>query len=197
MVIPLVITVTERPPPWATVRGWRELRRAIHEDAGEYWRTKIAPKHFEPSARNRYRYQPRKPGYRTRSAKQRRNNRPSFVAQAIGKGVKRGGTLVRARPEALTSDLIFTGLLRSTILDLSRTRGFPTRATVVTPKLPSYAPRRPRPGNTQPPVFDEATRLTNTERRELFRVLQKSFQANSRRLRRRHAARVRRIASKS
>jgi len=164
MVIPIRTHISVQVPAGLSKRGWRRLTKESFAATAEHWRTKIMPRHFRPGARGKYGYQPRKPGYRKQTERQRRRKLLSTVAWAIKTG--------RAIPAALNADLIYSGRLRAQMIELSAARGFPTRGIVSVPSLPGHAPERPKPGNSRPPVFEEATRLLPSERDELLDMLQ-------------------------
>lgn len=137
-------------PPDVSIHAWRRISRAAHAAAGALWHSEMLPRHFEPIARQRYQYQPRTKGYLRRKA------------AAFRKGKAKAGA---------DTPLVFTGLLRESLMRLGTVRAFPTRASVRMAG-PRYITMRPFNSN-QPDKAAEVTRVTRQERTELAKVLKR------------------------
>lgn len=146
--IPILINIKETRPPDVSIHAWRRISRSAHAAAGALWHSEMLPRHFDPVARNRYHYQPR-------TAKYLRRKQRAF---AQGKAVAGADT-----------PLVFTGLLRESLMRLGTVRGFPSRVSVRM-SGPRYITMRPFQSN-QPDKAAEVTRVTRQERSELAKVL--------------------------
>lgn len=152
---PIRIKIAQRAFP--SKRAYARASKTAHQEMGEYYHDKLIPKHFQPGAEQEYHYRRRKePGYKTR-----KGDRPSIVERAIGAG--------KAIGEALTTPLVFSGSLRRLMLSLGVVRPYPSRVTIEH-LLPVYAPSRPKTSRN-PPLAEEATRISGRERGILARVL--------------------------
>ncbi len=133
-------------------RAVDRVAQQIHQEVAVEWHEKHAPRHFEPSARNVYKYQARSMGYQ--KAKER----------AFQAGRKYGGQPV-AEP---ATDLVLSGFLRETVLRYAMVRAFPTRFSVRM-HGPRYAGMRPMKARN-PNLGAEITRVTGREADEFTRM---------------------------
>lgn len=148
MPFPIAIKFIDERPAGLSVRDWREVTKGANADVGRLYQT-FLPGHFRSGAARKYGYAPRSLKYiRAITGRKAR-------AKAKGQAI--------AGPE---TPLVFTGLLRTSVLEFGRVRGFPGRFTFTAP-APVYVPERPKPGNPQPPLASEVTRLTADEIRRL------------------------------
>lgn len=74
-----------------------------------------------------------------------------------------------------TQPLVFSGTLQRSLTEVANVRGYPSRFSVVM-HGPSYIPKRPRT-NRLPPLYEEVTRVTRAERKELADVLKQEIAA--------------------
>lgn len=152
--VPIRIRIAQRGFP--SQRAFNRASKTAHLEVGEFYHRELIPKHFRPGAEAEYRYRPRQRGYRDR-----RGSKASVVQRAIAAG--------KAVPAAATNPLTFTGALKRIVTQLAEIRGYPARSTV-TMNLPAYAPARPRTSRN-PPVAQEATRISGRERGIVAKVL--------------------------
>lgn len=158
--IPIRFTLFESRPPEVTVRAWRELRREGLRQMGLYWHRHFLPRHFEPAARYRYRYQPR--------SKQWRERKRQLAARGQ---VKLGGE----------ADLVASGLLRDTLTRFATIRPYQNRATLRMTG-PRYITMKPR-DTRQPHKALEVTTVIQAEGRDLSRMFVDHMTAGLNRIR--------------
>lgn len=147
---------------FASVRDRREVLRAAFQDGGVKWHQEYLPRHFRPSAAQRYGYRPRSDAYLKRKRRD----------AARGKAVEGGNT-----------PLVYTGLLKRAVTGFAAVRGFPSRFRV-TMNTPSYIPERTRT-TTQPPIAQEMTRFTRTELDSMANYIASRITYHNNRVRRR------------
>jgi hypothetical protein len=154
---PIHITVRFSKPPDVSIRQWNEAMREAHAVQGRHWHETMLPRHFSLEARDRYGYQPRGKTYQFYK---------ELAARGKGPFQHQGPVLEQGK-----MDLVFSGLLRRTMLDPARIRAFPSRVTV-TMIGPRYITMRPFK-TRQPDKAAEVTAVTPDEQRELDQVLEK------------------------
>jgi hypothetical protein len=145
----ILIKSTVTVDKFASKRAWQRGMRQAHAEQGEYWHTKILPKHFEPGAGAKYGHKPRSDKYQRRKKK----------LAAAGK-VKYGGMV----------DNVATGRMETMLKGMGVFRAFPTRVTVYMTG-PRYITMRPYETN-QPDKAKEITALTAQEISDLENVLE-------------------------
>lgn len=153
---------------FATVRDRREVLKAAWGDLGLHWHQQYLPRHFAPGAASRYGYQPRTAAYLRRKLRAARQGKATA-----------GGT----------TPLVFTGLLKRSLMSLATIRDYPSRFTLEM-EAPSYAPMRPRDAS-RPPLAAEATRVRADEARALANFLAGRITYHNRRVRRRRRVQLR------
>ncbi|MGE0605549.1 MAG: hypothetical protein AB7O62_00380 [Pirellulales bacterium] len=145
MPLTVLIKLKEKRPLDITVREWPQILRESHEEVGRFWHEKILPRHFGPGAERVYHYRRRTKKYR------------DYKAES-GHG---------------TVDLVWSGTLQTSLTEHATVKGFPSRVRVEM-NGPKYIPKRPRT-NKQPPLYEEVTRVTKTERKELAAILKQAI----------------------
>lgn len=130
-------------------RAVQRVAKGIHEIVGTFWHRVILPRHWRKGARERY-------GHQQRTAKYQRRKLNAFF---YGGGGKLG------RPEAPDRDLLWSGLMRRSLMEFGRVRAYPTRFSV-TMHGPRYVGMRPfRTG--MPNMGAELTTVTEDEQQEM------------------------------
>jgi hypothetical protein len=154
--------LTERKPIDVVRDAWRIITRGAYMAVGWYWVHNYLAGHFEPGAAEKYRYQFRSRAYR------RRKDR----AFAAGRPMTKGGAPVIA---GSNQPNVLTGYMRREMTRNVVVRGFPTRATVIL-YGPSYLTTRFFK-KAQPDKPKEITTVTDSERRELSKVLENELKS--------------------
>lgn len=152
--------LTERKPLDVARDGWREITRAAYRAVGLHWLANYLKGHFEPGAAEKYRYRFRSRYYRMRKDRLAAAHRP----------FSRGGSPVIAggdRPNVLTGYMMHE-MLRNQVV-----RGFPSRCTVIMYGLAYLTTRFHK--KAQPDKPKEITTVTDAERKELGKVLEKAL----------------------
>lgn len=165
--------------------AWRTITRAAYRAVGLYWVEKFLPKHFEPGAASRYRYD-----YRSAAYLMRKHGTNIGSMRISGIERKDQGSHLRKLDDE--TPLVLTGRMKQDVLSQSVVRGFPTRATIylygpsyMNVKLGAgYTKRKNNKGGTfvdytrhQPDKAKEMTTVTPPEREELAKVLRQELLA--------------------
>ncbi len=159
--------------------AWRTITRKAYQAVGLYWVHNFLPRHFEPGAASRYRYEFRSLAYLLRKHGQ-------STSGLRASGVQRKELFSRLRKMDDDSPLVLTGYMKRQVMQTNVVRGFPTRATVylygpgyMTAKLGAgFRNRSDGKGGRfvdysrrQPDKVKEMTTVTSDERNELAKVL--------------------------
>jgi hypothetical protein len=152
---PLRITTKFTKPPEASVRQWRACMKEAFEEQGRVWHSEFLPRHFEPYAAAKYGYQDRGKKYQQYK---------ELAARGLGPYRYQGPVL-----EGGKVALVFTGLLKRTMIEPARIRAFPTRVTIrmIGPRYITMKPYKTR----QPDKAAEITTVLPAEQRKLDKVL--------------------------
>ncbi|HEY4760946.1 MAG TPA: hypothetical protein VIH42_10240 [Thermoguttaceae bacterium] len=137
-------------PPGFTKTQFADIKREALKIVAEKWHAILLQKHFKPSARREYEYQPRKEKYQKTKIR----------------------AVVRGKAEA-AFDLIFSGLTKRMAMQRPQIRAFPTRARIDL-AVPFYIEMRSKMG--KPPMGDEMTRVTYQESQQLSQMLVKEIE---------------------
>lgn len=152
-----------------TVREFGELKQRTWKAAGQYWSKVMLPRHFQKSAHNTYRYQPRSPKYLKR--KERMAER--------GKAEKGG-----------TTDLVLSGDLEQKVKDHVFIRTYPSRMTM---KLigPSYLTSKPK--GSRPNMGQELFAISDGEWKMITRRMQRVSDAVLKEIRKRGVMKTKKL----
>jgi hypothetical protein len=137
-----------RNPDEFSIRKWRRICKGAMEAVGRWWHGKMLPKHFEPSARGRYGYQPRSARY------DKLKHIQGIHADLVGP----------------TNKEHQGGEMRRQTMTIVEFRAFPTRMTVVV-HGPAYLTPNPtgkRAGH--PNMARELTAYAAGEKEELTKI---------------------------
>lgn len=143
MALSLILTIKTERPPDIGARKWSDFAKEGMRAAAELWQDKYVGLHFQPFARAKYGYQPRK----VETIRRKKG------AAAKGKAIK-GGVV----------SLVWTGLLERQMLRRGILRIYPTRFVLRKP-AGSYVTNRPRGG--RPNLVREITTVIPSEERAM------------------------------
>lgn len=151
--IPYFIDITSDPDIPTLARRVPDIMKYAFTATAAHWHDKMLPGHFEPKAKRKYRYQPRRRKYQ---------HRKKAFAQRDKKIRKGGG-----------APIVYSGLTESLAESRGVIRAFPTRVRL---RMPSPRWVTPRPKDpAKPNLHNEILRVMPGENARLTRVFRDSF----------------------
>lgn len=151
--IPYFIDITSDPDIDTLAKRVPRLMRFAFERTAMYWHSQMLPRHFEPKAKRKYNYQPRKRKYQNRKKEFAKSDR---TIQKQGR-----------------APIVYSGLTEALAEGKGVIRAYPTRVRL---RMPSTRWVTPRPKDpAKPNLHDEILRVMPGENRALTRVFRDNF----------------------
>lgn len=161
--IPLGVRLTVQPDPKTMTRAEKRVMKEGFLAMATHWHSNFLPRHFEESAKTKYRHQNRSSKWQKRKEQLAR----------LGKA-QRGGLV----------DNVLTGQLEQTAKAIKTISAFPTRATVRM-SGPKYITMNPTTARGQPDKAKEITTVTRREQKTLNAIFKKHVVRGFNKIRRR------------
>lgn len=151
--LPYFIDIESDPDIPTLARRMPQVMRFAFTQTAAHWHQDMLPRHFEPKAQRRYRYQARRRGYQ---------NRKKAFAKRDGK-IQKGGR----------APVVYSGLTEALAEGHAVVRAFPTRVTLRMATTKWVTPRPKDPA--KPNLHDEILAVMPGENRTLARVFREQF----------------------
>lgn len=151
--LPYFIDITSDPDIPTLAKRMPQVMRFAMQQTAAHWHRDMLPRHFEPKAQRKYRYQPRRRSYQ--------NRKKAFAKE--DSRIKKGGR----------APVVYSGLTESLAEGHAVIRAYPTRVRLrmASPKWVTPRPRDP----AKPNLHNEILAVVPGENRTLGRVFREQF----------------------